>query len=246
MKIEYKKPEITVDNIDLFTYTNAKEIKGEIKAILFDFHGLGSTELKKNSSDFDLRMAENNILVIFPFYGPWSWMNSTAVKYVDTILEVVAEKYKLDLDKIKIISCGGSMGGLSALVYSKYAKRTPCACFAYCPVCDLKYHMFEREDLPRTIYLAFMDSPDGLEKAIENNSPYHIAKDMPNIPYVILHGDHDSAVNKGIHSDRFVEQMRKYGKDVTYIEVPGMEHCYFGGHEKERELFLSKIIEASK
>ena len=47
---------------------------------------------------------------------------------------------------------------------------------------------------------------------------------MPKVPYFIMHGDADKAVNKAAHSDRFVAGMRKHGHNVEYIEVPGMGH----------------------
>jgi dipeptidyl aminopeptidase/acylaminoacyl peptidase len=48
---------------------------------------------------------------------------------------------------------------------------------------------------------------------------------MPDIPYYVVHGDADAAVNKAKHSDRLVAKMRSLGFDVKYDEVPGMRHC---------------------
>jgi dipeptidyl aminopeptidase/acylaminoacyl peptidase len=55
---------------------------------------------------------------------------------------------------------------------------------------------------------------------------------MPAIPYLVIHGDKDQSVNKEKHSDRFVAEMRKLGRDIEYLEIPGMgarfEHAVSG------------------
>ena len=127
-----------------------------------------------------------------------------------------------------------------------YARITPKACFANCPVCDLPFHATERPDLPRTVYLAFAHYECGLEEALQRTSPLHQARKMPKIPYTIIHGDADQAVNKALHSDRFVAAMRAAGHDVTYIEVPGMPHCDFSAAPQVRERWYNSLIAACK
>lgn len=215
---------ITGGNLHRFAFTNQDTCAKPIRAVVLEFHGLGFGGMLGEPSPFFSLCAEKGILAIFPYYGPWSWMNDTAVHYVDDIVDAVFEKYRLDA-ATPIISTGGSMGGLSALIYSRYAKRTPAACAANCPVCDLPYHFTERDDLPRTLYNAFEHYGCSFEEALESASPLHQVKNMPRIPYYIVHGDADQAVNKQRHSDRFVEAMRKEDHSVVYHEVPGMAHC---------------------
>ena len=242
MDIKYTVPEITADSLEYYAFTNYKEIKGDIKAIVLDFHGLGQGWMKHECNELELRCASEGILTIFPYYGPWSWMNAIAVKYVDKVIETACERHSLDVTKIPIISTGGSMGGHSALIYSAYAKYTPKACVTNCPVCDFVYHATEREDLPRTVYLAFQDCGMSLEDALYTHSSYHLAPKMPDIPYHVFHGDKDDAVNKQMHSDRFVARMKEFGKDVTYVEIEGMGHCDLGSFPEYKELYYSTII----
>ena len=244
MEIVYNNLEINKETLNLYAYTNEEYINGAIKGVVLEFHGLGSTEMRKKPCDLELECAKNNILTIYPYYGTWSWMNKTAVSFVDKVIEVACEKHSLDVNEIPIISTGGSMGGHSSLVYTRYAKITPKACFADCPVCDFKFHATEREDLPRTIYLAFVDDEDGLERAIEKHSAYHLADSMPKIPYYIIHGTCDRAVNKEAHSDRFVAKMRECGHDVTYVEVEGMEHCYMEPFPEVKKAYIKAVIDA--
>ena len=215
---------INKTNLEYFAHTNEDICKKPIKGIVLEFHGLGrGGRMVSEHSELAKDCGEKGLLYVFPYYGPWSWMNSTAVKTVDAIVEAIFDKYSLE-DNTPIISTGGSMGGLSALIYSRYAQRTPAACAANCPVCDLQYHYMERVDLPRTIYHAFAHYNMPLEDAIKTASPIEQIKEMPHIPYYIVHTLEDTMVNKEKHSDTFVKAMRKLGHRVEYVEVPERDH----------------------
>lgn len=134
------------------------------------------------------------------------------------------------------------MGGQSALVYMVYAKRTPAACVVNCPVCDVVYHYTEREDLPRTLYSAVANEAGRLEDALEAISPLHLVEKMPKVPYHIFHCEEDLAVNKKLHSDKFVAAMEQRGHKISYDRVPGRGHCDLT--EPMWELYRKYILEA--
>ena len=134
------------------------------------------------------------------------------------------------------------MGGLSALIYTLYAEKTPDACAANCPVCDLPYHFTERADLPRTLLCAYMADEDTLEEALVRHSPLDQVRNMPDIPYFLVHGDADLSVNKEKHSDRFVKAMREEGRKITYAEIPGMRHCDFASHPEAETVYVDFLI----
>ena len=48
---------------------------------------------------------------------------------------------------------------------------------------------------------------------------------MPDIPYLIIHGDQDTAVGKTQHSDKLVAALRERNLQVDYQEQAGMGHC---------------------
>ncbi len=242
--MNYTLPRITKDTVELYAYTNKSILNIAPRGIVLDFHGLGGGNLKNDHSDFDKLCAENGILTVFPYYGPWSWMNEDAVKYVDEVVFAVCEREGVLPNEIPIISTGGSMGGLSALVYTKYAKVTPKACFTNCPVCDLLFHATERVDLPRTIYLAFNYGSKSLEEAMTANSPYHIADSMPDVPYYVIHGTADRLVNIDNHSRKFVDKMVEFGKNVTFIPVDGMHHCDIWSYPDIKDAYYKAIIDA--
>lgn len=176
--------------------------------------------------------ARHRALYIYPYYGPWSWMNDTAIRTVDAVVEAAMVKYQLSAG-IPIVATGGSMGGLGALVYTVYAARTPVACAVNSPVCDLLYHYTEREDVPRTLYHAFAHYPCDLETAIASSSPLHLAYRMPDIPYYLVHGFEDREVSKQAHSDAFFQTLHTIRR-IQYIEVPGMNHCALRDDQLER------------
>lgn len=214
---------ITYETLRNFAYSNDQLIKCKIKGIVLNFYGLGGMTIHSTDPGDALEYAEKGIIYVIPYYNPWSWMNKQAVAYTDEIISVLCEKYGLD-SSVKIVSTGGSMGGLSALVYCAYAKITPCACVANCPVCDLPYHFTERPDLPRTLYSAFGEYDGDMQSALRSCSPLHLVEKMPNISYTVFHCTNDKSVNLEQHSARFVEAMRE-SHQITFNTVPLRGHC---------------------
>lgn len=214
---------INYENLRNFAYSNDKLIKGEVKGIVLNFHGLGIMTLQATDPGDAIEYAQKGIIYIIPYYNPWCWMNRQTVRLVDEIVEVICEKYNLG-KSVKIVSSGGSMGGQGALIYCAYAKITPCSCVINCPVCDLVYHYTERPDLPRTMYSAFGEYEGRLEDAIKSCSPLHMAEKLPHIPYTVFHCEEDKSVNLEKHSIRFVEEMRKANQNIVLNRVPFRGH----------------------
>jgi alpha-beta hydrolase superfamily lysophospholipase len=216
-------------NISDVAFEGSKFVKGPVRAVVVDFHGLGYTAIKTIPGTTELEYAAHGALPVSPAFGPWSWMNRQARRLVDVIVDRVYAENNLD-DTVPLILTGGSMGGHAALNYARYAKRRPVAVACNCPVCDPRFHATERPDLPRTFLLAYGGdelSPAVLDAAMTENSPLEQVAAMPRIPYLIVHGDADQSVNKAAHSDRFVAAMRASGHDIEYLEAPGMTHGQF-------------------
>ena len=215
---------MTYENIRSFAYVNDRVVKKPIKGVVVSFIGLGDQSMFDSDNDGDTFFCEKGILYVHPYNNPWNWMNKQAVNYTDEILDVLFEALDLPED-LPIVSTGGSMGGLSCLVYTHYAKRTPVACVANCPVCDAPYHYTERPDLPRTMYSALYNDTCSLDEALKSISPLHLAPNMPDIPYTVFHCNKDRAVNIDMHSEKFVAALKATGKTVNYHIVPDMGHC---------------------
>jgi len=214
---------ITYENLRSFTYSNDKICRRPIRGIVIEHCWLGQMAMHHEDTADGKMYAENGILFLAPYSNPWGWMNRQNLAFVDEIVDVVMKEFNLP-ENTPIVSTGTSMGGLSTLVYTRYAARTPVACVANCPVCDLVFHFTERVDLPRTIYSAFYEYEGTLDDALRSCSPFHLVDEMPSIEYAIFHGDADSAVNIHKHSERFVEAMKAKGQKIEFFVDPGREH----------------------
>ena len=214
---------ITYETLRSFAYSNDKLCTGPIQGIAVSFFGLGGAAMFSEDTNEGKFFAEHNIIYIVPYANPWAWMNRQTAAYTDEIIDVLIKHYSLP-DDLPIVSTGGGMGGQSALVYMVYATRTPVACVANCPVCDLPFHFTERPDLPRTLYSAFGTYEGTMQSALESASPVHLVGKMPDSAYSIFHCEADMAVNKQKHSDVFVEKM-KAKHTIQYFAVPERGHC---------------------
>lgn len=212
------------ENLRSFAYVNDAICKKPVKGIVISFFGLGGMSIFDNDSTEGEFYAEKGILYVVPYNNPWAWMNNQAVKYTDEIMDVLFEKYALNED-FPIVSTGGSMGGQSALVYTAKAKRTPVACVANCPVCDVVFHFTERPDLPRTLYSSLFNEKGTLDDALKSISPLHLIDKMPKIKYHIFHCDADMAVNIDAHSRKLISEFEKRQYNFTYDIVPERGHC---------------------
>lgn len=232
---------IDADNVKNFAYVNDGVCKRPIAGIVLDFFGLGNMSQYFSDTVDGEYYGERGILYVVPYTNPWAWMNKHAVDLTDEIIDVLFDKFELSA-RIPIVSSGGSMGGLSAIVYCAYAKRTPVACVADCPVCDAVYHYTERADLPRTMYSALYGYDGSLEDALKSISPVHLVDKLPKIDYSIFHCGADRAVDIARHSDIFVERMRKSGHSVEYRVIPDRDHCDLGYAAKK--LYAKCITDA--
>ncbi len=193
------------------------------KGIVLQFSGLGASGLKAEASDNDKRLMDAGAVVALPYHNPWAWMNDATVAFVDELVDALRARYSLS-ETSPLIATGGSMGGHGALAYALLSQRRVTACYANCPVCDLPFHYSERPDLPRTMHSAYGSYGDILA-LLESHSPFDQAAGMPDIPYLILHGEQDKSVNKAAHSDKLVAKLRARGLNVDYREVVEMAHC---------------------
>ena len=223
---------INAASLDSFCYSNIAHIKGRIRGICVSFRGLGAAAMISDDTTVEalrptveraMRLADEGVVFLVPYLDPWNWMNAEAVETTDAIIDAVIEKCSLGED-IPIVSTGGSMGGMCALTYMVYARRTPCACVANCPVCDVPFHYTERPDLPRTFYSAYCGSGMTMEEALRAHSPLHLADKMPSARYFIFHCDADRAVNIDAHSRKLVEALGER-MPVSFRVVEGRGHC---------------------
>ena len=207
-----------------FCHSNLRHIRGEIREVVLEFQGLNRYEyFTQPSRPQELLWADEGILFVIPYTHPWSWMNEASVAYVNWLLDELFRLLALD-SATPIVSTGFSMGGQEAIIYPMYAGRPVAAVMANSPVCDLKYHLTERDDLPRTILSAFIVHSEGFDRGVESRSPIHCIDRLKDIPYLIISGGMDDQVNQDIHARRLVALMRERCMRVVHCESPTMRH----------------------
>jgi pimeloyl-ACP methyl ester carboxylesterase len=239
---------ISAATLSTYAWINEGQVAQPVKAIAIDIQGLnGGHGYKTVPESGDIALGKRNVLVIRPYSGPWNWMSFETIKEIDKIIAAAMEQYSLP-SNIPLVVFGRSMGGVGAtnfIRFSRYRDRVK-ACAMNSPVTDLEFHSTERPDCAATIYRAYSYYDCPIELAVKIHSPMNFIEEMPDIPYFIVHGDADKAVNKAAHSDKYVPAMRAKGYNVTYVEVPGMEHVDLAGNPEARQLYLDFIASFAK
>lgn len=213
-----------------FAFTNSNMIKGEPKGIVLRLRGLTLDipllELVREGR----RYAKEQMLFIYPYTAPWSWMNDETVELIDTVLEVYCGDRT-----IPIVAYGHSLGGYGAITYSVKGKYPISACVAVCPICDLTYHSTEHSGTLVSMYYAYRHNKGTLEDIMFRQSPINFVSDLPYIPYLVIYCMKDKQVNSEKHVVPFIEKCIRFGLNVITIAEEGA-HCELSS-ETESEIF---------
>ena len=114
---------MTYDTLHHFAYSNDRICQKPIRGVVLSFFGLGGQDMYNGDTADGLFFAAKGILYLVPYNNPWAWMNKQAVSYTDELVDLLINHYHLS-PNIPIVSTGGSMGGLSCLIYALYASHT--------------------------------------------------------------------------------------------------------------------------
>lgn len=221
---------ITFDNLSLFCATNvsdAENFEEPIRGIMLEFHGISDQSLAGNPA-VGRRCTAQNVLYVFPSNGPWNWMDKTAVRMTDRIIDILIEHFDLDKD-IPVVSTGHSMGGAGAITYSVYSKHNVTAVAADSAVCDLFAYAEYNASAWRSIIRALGDYDMPFEDAIKTVSPIHLIDELKDIPYFLVHGGSDTDVPAEDHSDILNSLLLGKGFDVVYKRPETMTHVAMPG-----------------
>jgi pimeloyl-ACP methyl ester carboxylesterase len=220
--------------INNFAWLGTDCIKPPISGIVLCFPGLGSTGMKSEPNPADLEWGQAGALTVLPYQDPWGWMNPATLQFIDDLVDAIRQRHRLGSD-VPLLSTGGSMGGHAALLYALKSRHKIAACMALWPVCDLPFHYTERVDLPRTMHHAF-GSYEDITAQLREHSPLHQVAALPDIPYLLVHGEKDQAVKKTAHSDPMVAAMRQRKLKVDYVERPQLGHGGPMDYETHRKI----------
>ena len=234
-----------IEHFDKVAHNNRSLIKGEIKGILLTFRGLGySLNPSVDTCSYET-CAENGILLIFPQYNPWCWMNKKTVKYVDAIVDAAIEMNRLEKD-IPVGIYGGSMGGYCAFHYATKSKHRIVAVCANCPCVNMEYESYcGIPNVMRTYFESSLEDTDDFKQYVYENSPINMVKKLPKIPYRISVGLKDELLFPTLHAIPMIEKMKAAGHDVLRVDYPEMAHCNYSTEErlKEHRWLIDKLLE---
>lgn len=230
---------INKETLPYYANTNEEHLVLPVKGIVLEFPGLGggsclggNMERESYSTFWAKRFGKKGIISAYLFPGPWSWGNKDAVRMADAVVSAVMEKYKQDFD-IPVAVCGGSMGGVGALIYAADSRYNLCAVAAACPCVDVAGNISEVPEFARTYISAAAVYDTELKDALMKFSPMHRTDDMQKTSYFICSDGEDEVFPEG-ECDSFVEKLKSYGHRVEYHKQPGLHHGEFLTEVRER------------
>lgn len=235
-------------NIADFVNTNEEFLVLPIKGIVIEFPGLGggsclggNMEFESYSSEWAKRFAEKGIVLAYLFPGPWSWGNKGAVRMADAIVDAIKDKYNAKCD-LPVAACGGSMGGVGALIYSADSRHELSAVASACPCVDVLKNIADVPVFARTYVSAAAVYDMELEEALKKFSPMHRINDMQKTTYFICSDEKDEVFPEE-ECDNFVEKLKELGHKVEYHKQPELTHGYFLPEVREKlHMTLEKAI----
>ena len=220
---------------DRFCCTNAEILHGEIRGIILYFNGLGHIVNPGPDMIDAPAAAERNILYITPCYNPWSWMNRETVDFVDMLVEIAMEKWKIPKDA-PVGLYGGSMGGYSVFHYAMKSRHNVVAGDLNCPACNMEYEVYvNKNTVLHTYYESAMSSCDDFEAYVRDNSPINMIGKLKRIPYRFAVGLKDTALAPSQHSFKMIPLLRDAGYEVDVVEYPQAGHCNIGAEARRDE-----------
>ena len=230
---------INKDTLLDFCNTNEEHLVAPVRGIVVEFPGLGGgsclgglMEKESYSTEWAKRFAKKGIVLAYLFPGPWSWGNKGAVRMADAVVTALADKYGLK-PGFPVAACGGSMGGVGALIYAAESNFTLCAVASACPCVDVVKNISEVPVFAKSYISAAAVYDMELKDALMRFSPISRIPDMQKSIYFVCSDGKDSVFPEH-ECDEYVAKLRELGHDVEYHRQPGLEHGEFFPEIREK------------
>lgn len=229
---------INAETIKSYASTNFEHINGKVKGIVIEFPDVDDTS-KDQLPTNAMSLATFGIAYVHVYTSPWDWGSAGAVRYADLVIDAVKEKYELD-DAVSIVSTGKGMGATSALMYAADSRHNITACAAEFPMTDIERTMYREKSYVRTFITSVYAYDMDFKNALQQISLVSKVKHMPDIPYYIVSGTEDAIVEYAT-VDKFVRELKKTCKDITYTAIKGAEHGKTNDAESGKiEMFIQR------
>lgn len=208
---------ITLDGEDAYISYPAC-FNGKRKVIMA-IHGSGREALSydprsKKSSPFYVHQrdlaVENGFLFAVISNGSDTWGTDKGLKRLESLYHYIYEKYPV---KKKWCLWATSAGGVLLARFVKDNPENVSKAIGTFPVYDLKYEYFHL----KSAYKAW----EADSSLVDQVNPIHYPTAFKNIPYLIFHGEDDSAVPLKMNSLRLQHDVNSLGGHVILHIVPG-------------------------
>lgn len=223
-------------------WSSAPYTTSPIRAVVVFIHGLTHWTVRNTIEYQELQLAEQGVLNLFPYLGPWTWMNRQSRAFLDDYLDRVYAHHNLNPNTIPLILSGGSMGGTACLIHARYTRHKVHAVASVMPCADLFEHYAAFLDVRASIHCAFRGYPESLDACLAEHSPLHQVDHLPDVPYYLYHGTADTRLRIQNHSDPLYEKMRARNLTVEYLRAENIEHEEPPPQRRHRVKFIQRVL----
>ena len=219
--------------IDAFAKSNLSTVREPIRGIVVLHRSETAVSDPSDFPGFD----EAGVVVLAPKQNPWCWMNETAVRFTDALVDRVLMRYGLP-ETTPIVSAGVGMGGVSAVGYAAETRHRVVSVLSCGAPQDLKALFRSDSEKAVSLMSAYADAPE-FERALREHSPDRLLK-SPRLAGVTVR-TFDSADGAPWRTaltnrlDRPVAPLPVAGTNTCLVPVPQYMptgYDWFGRHAK--------------
>ncbi|MBQ9789378.1 MAG: prolyl oligopeptidase family serine peptidase [Lentisphaeria bacterium] len=226
-ELPQKEGIFTFGNNKAYVYLPDNFQKGKpCKFILF-FHGAGYSNGQpgnvghKGFEKFRKMAAEKGYIIAVPSYGT-TWYNRKAENITKAMLHALEQEFGFQLNRIHVM--GGSMGGLSALVWSSRNMERVSSICTFFAVADIVDQYNAKAHHAKAMISAYGGDYNKKPYWYESRRAINYASILAQVPIMLVHGDKDVLVSMN-QSEKLYNAIKNVGgTQVEFVKVPGRGH----------------------
>ncbi len=231
LQLEAKLPEkegiFEFGNNKAYVYLPDNFQKGKpCKFILF-FHGAGYSNGQPGNvghqgfEKFRKMAAEKGYIIAVPSYGT-TWYNRKAENITRAMLHALEQEFGFQLNRIHVM--GGSMGGLSALVWSARNMERVISICTFFAVADIEEQYNAKEHHAKAMIQSYGGDFSKKPYWFKSRKAINYAGILAQTSVLLIHGDADVLVSPQQSENLYNAIKNAGGTQVELIKVPGVGH----------------------
>ena len=165
--------------------------------------------------------AEKGYIIAVPSYGT-TWYNRKAENITKAMLHALEQEFGFQLNRIHVM--GGSMGGLSALVWSSRNMERVSSICTFFAVADVVDQYNAKAHHAKAMISAYGGDYNKKPYWYESRRAINYASILAQVPIMLVHGDKDVLVSMN-QSEKLYNAIKNVGgTQVEFVKVPGRGH----------------------